>query len=96
VEGREGPGVGVLDQVLRISRIARHPHGGAVELIEIGQGVGLEARGTLLIGLALRSPVEVAGTIGVDFSEKIGGRLAVSSRRTVGARVVSIRHRPRA
>src|SRR4030095_13388150 len=48
VEGTVGPGEGVLDQVLGVGRVTRHPHRRGVHLVEERQCLALEALGTLL------------------------------------------------
>ena len=61
VEGGEGLGVNLLDEVLGVGAVARHAQGGAVELVEVGQGIGLEARGARRLILVSRSAVEALG-----------------------------------
>jgi hypothetical protein len=61
VERAERLGVGLLHEVLGIVRAARHAEAGGIQLVEEGQGVGLEPGLTLLRGLG----VEVDG-FGLD------------------------------
>jgi RNA polymerase sigma-70 factor (ECF subfamily) len=51
VERREGLREGLLDQVLRVRGVAGHPHRRGVQLVEVGQGVTLEAHRPLVVGL---------------------------------------------
>jgi len=44
VEGGEGLGERLLDQVLGIRRVTRHPQGSRVQLVEEGQRLAFEAR----------------------------------------------------
>ena len=48
---RERLDVGVLHQVFGVGRVAGHAQRGAVELIEVDQGIALEAQGALGVGL---------------------------------------------
>ena len=74
VERAERLGVGLLDEVLGVVRAAGHAQAGGVELVEEGQGVGLEPGLTLLRGLGF----EVDG-FGLDLGVLEVGRWCRSS-----------------
>jgi hypothetical protein len=54
VERRERLGEGLLDEVLGVGGIAGHPQRGRVQLVEVLEGIALEALGPLLSGLRRR------------------------------------------
>ena len=87
VEGAEGLGVGVLHEVLGIGPVTGHTQGGAVELVEVGQGLGLETGGPGGLVLIGRRPVQIARAI-VRIDHLIQGDLI--------SVVVDVRHQPRA
>ena len=99
MEGREGLGVDVLDQILSIGAVAGHPQGRAVELVQIGQRIRLKAGGALGLGLRARGTVDLLTRLAVGINQLVQVALVQGRGHVIrpgGLDRLDLPHRPRA
>jgi len=94
VEGRERLGEGLLDEILGVGRVARRAQCSAVELVQEGHCLDLEAHGPLCERLGAQVKDRLVLVRGED-GDIAGGGIAVTSVRSAHRRIlVSWHHEP--